>query len=163
MKRWLKRKQAFWALFLILAAASSFCGTREQGEKTAGKETNDRGTNLVLIYEKGGSKVFYDKSSVTRLSRDRIRVWLKQFETTEKAIQKRKEAGLSSQGYDAYFYTLAFFEVDCRKRTFEEMDYKDVNKNNEVLFSGRGPEQAFTVEPRTSGELLYQALCLPAQ
>ena len=116
----------------------------------------------MLIYERNGSTVYYDRTSITRPAPDRMRVWLKQFETTERAIQKRKEAGLSSRGYEAYFYTLALFELDCPKRTFEELDYTDYNNAHQALHSGRGPERTFPVEPGTSGELLYQALCLPA-
>jgi hypothetical protein len=162
MKNWLKRKKAFPALIVIIAAVVAFCGTKEQSEKTTGKETGGREASLVLIYERNGSTVYYDRTSITRPAPDRIRVWLKQFETTERAVQKRKEAGLSSRGYEAYFYTLALFELDCPKRTFEELDYTDYNNTHQALHSGRGPERTFPVEPGTSGELLYQALCAPA-
>ena len=103
---------------------------------------------------------YYDKASITVLSSDIKKVWLKFVFPIKKIIEERKNFGFPLTGFSSYSHSLSLAEIDCKKQKYRGLNLITYSKNGAILESinteGSKPE---SIPPGSMIERLHKAIC----
>jgi hypothetical protein len=100
----------------------------------------------------------YDAKSLTRPSRDIVRIQEKQIYTEEGVYFMKKE--MEDRG-ENLSYSIALEEIDCRNKKFRVLQITHYSKSGEILFFHNCSDIRYWeyVVPNTVKEILLKAVC----
>jgi hypothetical protein len=105
---------------------------------------------------------FYDLKSVSRLSRDVLRISDYQYYTKEGKDLMIRELGGK---YENLSHSITLWEINCREKKFRFLSLTHYSKENnpiyswKLLYSSDSPNEWSSFTPGSLGERLYQAVC----
>ncbi len=109
-----------------------------------------------------GDKVtYYDAESITRPSKNIVRVWTK-YVFPEEAVRKRMKNGIMVAGdEDALDCQLTLYEIDCTQRIARELSVSTYSMTGKFLaaYSDVFLKDWFLIEPESMAEVLLKAVC----
>jgi hypothetical protein len=103
---------------------------------------------------------YYDTESITRPSKNIVRVWVK-WDYTEKGVLREIEK--SGKQYENLNHSINLWEINCSERKFDlpKLTYYD-NKGDLIESLSpppNSPQKWIFIIPESIGELLYKEVC----
>jgi len=122
---------------------------------------------LGKSWEYLSDNVYYNKRNITKSS-SMISVWTYNIVTDDFREQKieaiKKNDSEKSRKYQYYDHNVVLSEINCRKRLARTKMYVDYDDAGEVLYSYTYKSREWKdITPGSSGEKLYQKLCMTRQ
>ena len=109
-----------------------------------------------------GDKVtYYDVESITRPSKNIVRVWTK-YVFPEEAVRKRmKNGGMIAGDEDVLDCQLTLYEINCAQRIARELSVSTYSMTGKFLaaYSDVLLKDWFLIEPESMAEVLLKAVC----
>ncbi len=104
---------------------------------------------------------YYDVESITRPSKNIVRVWTKHV-FPEEAVRKRlKNGGKIAGDEDVLDCQLTLYEIDCAQRMARELSVSTYSMTGKFLpaYSDVVLKNWFLIEPESMAEVLLKAVC----
>ncbi len=115
-----------------------------------------RGADWKLYSFNDKGKNYYDGQSITRASKNIVRVWVK-WNYTEKGVMDIAEK--MGKEFKKLEYSIILNEINCAENTTRFLSLNYFDNNREVIVSGSyTTEWTFSV-PDTIDESLYKEIC----
>jgi len=99
---------------------------------------------------------YYDAETITRPSKDIVRVWVKWEYTYKGRIEIVKRLG---EKYENIDFTVALEEINCSDKTKQNLSLDDYSKDGKTMFSTSGEYRWNYIVSRSAAEALYGAVC----
>jgi len=99
---------------------------------------------------------YYDAETITRPSKDIVRVWVKWKYTYKGRIEIVKRLG---EKYENIDFTVALEEINCSDRTKQNLSLDDYSLDGKTMFSTSGEYRWNYIVSRSAAEALYGAVC----
>jgi len=98
----------------------------------------------------------YDAQSVTRPSKNIVRVWEK-WNYTEKGVIGI--VGRLGKKYENLSYTISLEEINCVEKMIRTLSVTYYDNKGEVIFFYSSPLEWDFIIPESNGETLYEEIC----
>ncbi len=99
---------------------------------------------------------YYDAETITRPSKDIVRVWVKWEYTYKGRIEIVKKLGDKYENID---FTVALEEIKCSDRTKQNLSLDDYSKDGKTIFSTSAEYGWNYIVSGSAAEVLYGAVC----
>jgi hypothetical protein len=99
---------------------------------------------------------YYDAQSITRLSKNIVRIWLKR-NYTEKGVMYM--VGNLGKKYENLSYSIILNEINCIEKMFRLKSRIDYDNKGGVIYSSSFPLEWNFIIPGSIGETLYEEIC----
>jgi hypothetical protein len=126
--------------------------------------TESKGADWKFLGKTNEFYFYYDVESVTRTSKDIVRVRAKNVSINDKGknlvLRAAKEDRRPTKGYEQYTHTIMVHEIRCPNNMARIISVADYNNKDKVLASHtfRNPEWD-SIDPDGVGDLLYKEVC----
>jgi len=114
------------------------------------------GANWILYNFNDLNIRYYDAETITRPSKDIVRVWVKWEYTYKGRIEIVKRLG---EKYENIDFTVALEEINCSDRTKQNLSLDDYSKDGKTIFSTSGAYGWNYIVSGSPAETLYRAVC----
>ena len=107
----------------------------------------------------GGSDNYlgcYDTQSITRPSKNIVRVWVRQYYTEKGVIDY---VGGLGKKYENLSHTKIVLEIDCAEKTIHNLSFTDYDNKGRAIYSDSSPSKWIFIPPKTVAEGLYEEVC----
>ncbi len=104
---------------------------------------------------------YYDVESITRPSKNIVRVWTKHVFPEEEVRKRMKSGGKIAGDEDVLDCQLSLFEIDCAQRMARELSVSTYTMTGIYLgaYSDVYLKDWFLIEPESMAEVLLKAVC----
>ena len=99
---------------------------------------------------------YYDAQSITRPSKNIVRVWVK-WDCTEKGVLENVKR-LGKQ-WENLSHIKLLKEIDCVEKKERILSSTDYNNKGEMIHSSSSPSEWDFITPESVGEALYKEVC----
>jgi hypothetical protein len=99
---------------------------------------------------------YYDVQSITRPSKNVVRVW-ERMNFTEKGIMDEVES--LGKTFKKLEYSVVLHEINCAEKTVRMLSSTDYDNKGRVIFSDSSPTKWLFIIPGSIGESLYKEIC----
>jgi hypothetical protein len=124
--------------------------------------TNQRSfaENWVLHGKTGNGTIqFIDKDSITKLSSENIRIWLKAYHVMDE-LQNFRDKSVIDDKYSSYSHSIYLWEINCKMRTSKLLYFADYDKTDHTLNFQKYENSSFDyIIPGSVSESLYKKCC----
>jgi hypothetical protein len=101
--------------------------------------------------------VYYDTQTITRLSKNIVRVWVRYSFTSKGALYYMLNHG---EEYKNFSYSIYLMEIDCVEKTHRALSRTEYdNKGIAISSTTNFPLEGQVIPPESVFELLYKAVC----
>lgn len=115
-----------------------------------------RGADWKLYSFNDKGKNYYDAQSITRASKNIVRVWVK-WNYTEKGVMDIVEK--MGKEFKKLEYSIILNEINCAEKTTRFLSLNYFDNNREVIVSGSYTTEWTFIVPDTIDESLYKEIC----
>lgn len=99
---------------------------------------------------------YYDKESINHLSKNIVRVWVKEVNTEKGITDMVKRFGEEYKDCD---HIKKLYEVDCAEKRIRILSSAAYSRAGEVLISDDSPSKWIFTVPKSEGEALRKTVC----
>jgi hypothetical protein len=99
---------------------------------------------------------YYDAQSITRPSKNIVRVWIK-FDYTEKGVMDW--VGDFGKKYENLSHSIDLTEINCIEKTIHSLSATHYDNKGGAIYSDSSPTKLFFIIPESVGENLYKEVC----
>lgn len=122
------------------------------------------GSNWVYLTESNGTRYFFDKSYVKKISNGIYKVMYLTETIPKNIINELRDAGFPTDGYENYSHSVDIMEFNCNQKTSAFISKIEYSSNGKVIstlkFDQFGDKQKFNeIMPNSIGEELYNKVC----
>jgi hypothetical protein len=110
------------------------------------------GEDWKLYGENESGVFYYDAGSITRPTKDIVRVWAKMVHSKESI----KQAG---KGLENLVYSKRLWEINCIDKTIRRISKVAYSKDDKILISDNKEEKFQNIKPKSLEQDLYEKVC----
>jgi hypothetical protein len=114
-----------------------------------GADWNLYGSSEKVLY-------YFDAQSITRPSKNVVRVWEK-WDYTEKGVMDM--VGSFGKEYENVSHTIFFLEINCSKKENRGLSLTHYDHKGNVVYSISSPSEWRSINPESMAEKLYKEVC----
>jgi hypothetical protein len=124
--------------------------------------TEGWGADWRFLGENEEYQFYFDNESITRLSENVLRIWVKSVFTNKGVIEHIKTLGIKYENLD---HSMGLFELNCVKKTTRDLSVTFYSKGGGILGSTATDEnfkvagQWEFIIPETFAESIYREVC----
>ncbi len=107
-----------------------------------------------LFQKTENSKYYYDERNTFRLTKNVVRVWVKQV-----YIKKRVEDKSEGPPFEKLSYSIKVLDCDCSAKSIRFLSISHYSKDGDVLDLKNPPDQWQSIPTNSMFETLYEAVC----
>ena len=121
------------------------------------KDEYSKGADWKYFAYKENFLVYYDTQTITRLSKNIVRVWVKYSYTKKGVLYHMWNFG---EKYENLSYSIYLMEIDCVEKTYRTLSLTEYdNKGITISSSTNFPLEGQMIPPESVFELLYKEVC----
>jgi len=114
------------------------------------------GGGLETLWGRREKSAYYDVQSITRPSKNIVRVWLR-WNWTEKGVMVM--VGNFWKKYDNLSHSIDLHEINCVDKTIHSLSLTAYNNKRGVIYSSSSPLEWDSIVPGSIIEILYKKVC----
>ena len=99
---------------------------------------------------------YYDVQSITRPSKNIVRVWERTDYTEMGVLKVARRAGREFRNLK---YSQGLYEINCAEKTLRMLSDTKYNNRDEVIYYRTSPLELGFIVPESTAENLYKAVC----
>ena len=114
------------------------------------------GEDWKLYSETDFFSSYFDKENISRISKNIVRVWVKEVNTEKGMTDMVNRFGEEFKNCD---HIKKLYEVDCAEKGIRILSSAAYSRAGEVIISDDSPSKWISIMPKSEGEALHKTVC----